>query len=121
VHYFDNLGVSLWHRYYPRPVGFFFYYVCIAEEEWREIDVIRSLRWEGEKGIFEKQYKPTLLILMAKLISYVKAKASIELFNKFSHYHYHPINGKRGFPLLRKYKLPLSANNEIDLDFYIVD
>jgi hypothetical protein len=121
VHYFDNLGVSLWHRYYPRPVGFFFYYVCIADEEWREIDVIRSLRWEGDKGIFENQYKPTLLILMAKLISYVKAKASIELFNKFSHYHYHPINGKRGFPLGRKYKLPFSANNEIELDFYIVD
>ncbi len=124
VHYFDNLGVSLWHRYYPRPVGLFFYYECIAEEEWREFNtynVIRSLRWEGEKGIFEHQYKPTLLILMAKLISYVKAKVSVEMFSKFDHYHYFPINGKRAFPLKRKYKLLLSSDNQIEIDFYIVD
>lgn len=82
---------------------------------------LRTLRWEGEDGIFAKQYLPIIDILKGKFIYFVKSKFHPESFFKFDHYRFYNILGKKGYPFKRKYTLPLSINPDIDLELYEVD
>lgn len=122
VLYFDNILINLYHRYYPRPTGFFFYYACIADESFYDLGTMKgSLRWDGEKGIFESMYKGSIDILKAKFVVKLKAAMTIEAWNKFSHYHFFSLTGKKLFPLLREYTLPFSKNNQVKMDCYEVE
>ena len=123
AYYPSGTAQPLWHYYYLSGVPTQkFGYVCIADQHLSTpTDIIRTLRWETEKGLFETMYLRTIDILKAKFVVKLKAAMTIEAWNKFSHYSFYSLTGKKLFPLLREYTLPFSKNNQVKMDCYEVE
>jgi hypothetical protein len=122
--YYPVIGINpLFHLYYISGIpSQIFGYVCIADQHLSTpTDIIRTLRWETEEGIFETMYLRTIDILKAKFVVKLKAAMTIEAWNKFSHYHFFSLTGKKLFPFLREYTLPFSKNNQVKMDCYEVE
>jgi hypothetical protein len=122
--YYPSIGTNaLFHLYYTSGVpSQIFGYVCIADQHLSTpTDIIRTLRWETEEGLFETMYLRTIDILKAKFVVKLKAAMTIEAWNKFSHYHFFSLTGKKLFPLLREYTLPFSKNSQVKMECYEVE
>lgn len=121
--YYPVIGTNpIMHLYYLGTPTNRFGYVCIADQHLSTpTDIIRTLRWETEVGLFETMYLRTIDILKAKFVVKLKAAMTIEAWNKFSHYSFFSLTGKKLFPLLREYTLPFSKNNQVKMDCYEVE
>jgi len=121
--YYPVIGTNpIMHLYYLGTPTNRFGYVCIADQHLSTpTDIIRTLRWETEEGLFDTMYLRTIDILKAKFVVKLKAAMTIEAWNKFSHYSFFSLTGKKLFPLLREYTLPFSKNNQVKMDCYEVE
>jgi hypothetical protein len=80
-----------------------------------------SLHWDDDgtkKGIVSNFYKDKFDLFKARNFALVKSKFSPSEFYDFSHYAAINIQGKKHYPLQRKYTLPFSKNPIIEYDAY---
>lgn len=80
-----------------------------------------SLHWEDDstkKGVVSNFYKDKFDLFKARNFALVKSKFSPSEFYDFSHYAAINLQGKKHFPLRRKYTLPFSKNPIIEYDAY---
>jgi len=78
----------------------------------------RTLKWQDSTGIFENNYKDYLAIFKAKLVHLFSEVYSPETFQRFSHYKFFNLLGRKVFGMKRKYTLPLSKNSLIEYEGY---
>jgi hypothetical protein len=80
-----------------------------------------SLHWDDDgakKGIVSNFYKDKFDLFKARNFASIKSKFSPAEFYDFSHYAAINIQGKKHYPLQRKYTLPFSKNPIIEYDAY---
>jgi len=78
----------------------------------------RTLKWQDSTGIFENNYKDYLAIFKAKLVHLFSEVYNPETFQRFSHYKFFNLLGRKVFGMKRKYTLPLSKNPLIEYEGY---
>lgn len=78
----------------------------------------RTLKWQDSTGIFDNNYKDYLAIFKAKLVYLFSEVYNPETFQRFSHYKFLNLLGRKVFGMKRKYTLPLSKKPLIEYEGY---
>lgn len=78
----------------------------------------RTLKWQDSTGIYENSYKSYLSIFKAKLVHLFSELYNPGTFQRFSHYKYFNLLGRKVFGMKRKYTIPLSENPLIEYEGY---
>ena len=78
----------------------------------------QTLKWQDVTGLFAVNYKNYLGIFKSKVVHYFSEICSPQSFQKFSHYKFFALLGRKVFPLKRKMTLPFSKNPLIEYEGY---